>query len=221
MRFALRTKILLLVAGTVMGLAALIIFAMTTLTGQEVNRAIHDSVLTTDDVLSQFLHERSDRMREEARLLVLPSTTLKQYIQSPDHAPDQATIRDIAESLRQQMRADSAIITDRDGRSLGETDPAAPFLADRMTDPGVASAVDNKAWTGIVIRSGQLTLQASVPVAIGPEVWGTFTAYSTVDAGDCQTSENGVGRQRSRFCGTGSCHGRVPASAGHPPDAAK
>ena len=177
MRFALRTKILLLTAGTVAGLAALIILAMTALNEQEVNRSVHDGAKTTENVLTQFLNERSQSLLAESLMLVKPSTTLKQYLQMPD----QATVRDIANDLRGQLGADAALITDRDGRRLGQTDSTADYQGDCSHLPGLLVAMDGAAWTGVVSRNGKLTLQVSVPVAIGPEVWGTFTSYSALD----------------------------------------
>ena len=47
--------------------------------------------------------------------------------------------------------------------------------------PGVAIAIEGATWTGVVARDGKLMLQVSVPVVIGPEVWGTFTSYSALD----------------------------------------
>ena len=177
MRFALRTKILLLMAGTVAGLAALIIFAITLLNEQEVNRSVHDSAKTTETVLTEFLQERSQSLLAESLMLVKPSTTLKQYLQMPD----QATIRDIANDLRGQLGADAALITDRDGRLLGQTDSAENYMSDCAKLPGLLVALDGATWTGVVARNGKLMLQVSVPVAIGPEVWGTFTSYSALD----------------------------------------
>ena len=177
MRFALRTKILLLTAGTVAGLAALIILAMTALNEQEVNRSVHDSAKTTENVLTQFLNERSQSLLAESLMLVKPSTTLKQYLQMPD----QATIRDIANDLRGQLQADAALITDRDGRVLGQTDSTNNYKSDCAKLPGVSIAIEGATWTGVVARDGKLMLQVSVPVVIGPEVWGTFTSYSALD----------------------------------------
>lgn len=187
MQFVLRTKILLLMAGTVAGLAGLIILAMTLLNEQEVNRSVHDSAKTTETVLTEFLQERSESLLAESLMLVKPSTTLKQYLQ----LPDQATIRDIADDMRGQLRADAALITDRDGRLLGQTDSMENYKGDCSQLPGLLVALDGQTWTGVVARNGKLMLQVSVPVAIGPEVWGTFTSYSALD-GNLAQSLRGV-----------------------------
>ncbi len=178
MRFSLRTRILLLIAGTLTGLAALIVVAITLLARQEMNRTVRADVRATGGVLAQFLRDRSDSLQNQSRQIAR-QPVLKGYIQDTDRA----TLKDLADDYRQALRADGVALTDRDGRLLGETgvDPENAAPSDRAGEPGVAAAMSGTAWSGVEARGGALTLSISVPITIGPEVWGTLTAYSAIN----------------------------------------
>ena len=176
-RLSLSTKILLLVAGTVLGLTALVVIAVTILAGQEMERQVRLDVRSTGNILAQITRARSESLRNQTRLLA-DQPALKGYFQQADAA----TFADFAEDWRKQLHADGLLLTDRDGRALGASGTKITFREDLAGEPGVAAALNEGEWAGVVSRQGEMLLAVTVPVKIGPEVWGTLTAYSRMDS---------------------------------------
>lgn len=177
MYLSLRTRIWLLIAGTVSGLAIVIVLAITNLARQETNRTVRGDVRATGNVMAQFLRERSQGVEEQLTLLAR-QPSLKEYIQRSDGA----TLKDLAEDYRQQLHADSTLLTDRDGLVMGETDTVNSFRQDRHQESGITEALRGEKWRGVIMRHGQMTLAVTVPIVIGPEVWGTLSAYTPINA---------------------------------------
>ncbi|HZT42627.1 MAG TPA: HD domain-containing phosphohydrolase [Chthonomonadaceae bacterium] len=179
MQFSLRTKIWLLLVGTVTGLTSVTLVALTILSGWEIDNAVRNDVRTTGSVLGQFLHERSQMLQDDS-LLLARQTATRQLIGSD---ADRATFTDYARSWLKQLHADAARITDGQGRLLGETDTRTAFLADQTQDSGVLEALQGRIYTGVLQRKGRLMLAVTVPVAdpASKIVQGTFTAYSAID----------------------------------------
>jgi diguanylate cyclase (GGDEF)-like protein len=176
MKLSLRVKILLLIAGTATGLASVILLAFTLLVSREMARGVREDVRATGGVLGQLMRERSAVLLDQSRLIA-DQPVLRAALSTQDPA----TILDRARDYRKTMAVDEIIVTDRDGHVLGDTDGQSRPRADLSRDVGIAAALDNRPWQGIVGRAGHLMLAVSVPVKIGAYPWGTFTAYRAID----------------------------------------
>jgi len=176
MKLKLRAKILLLVAGTAVGLVSVILLAFTLLVSREMGRAVREDVRTTGGVLGQLMRERSAVLLDQARLIA-DEPALRAALSTHDPA----TVLDRVRDYRRKMGADEIIVTDRDGRALADTDGQAHPGAELAGDAGVAAAMDSREWRGVTARGGRLMLAVCVPVRIGAYPWGTFTAYRAID----------------------------------------
>ena len=177
MRLSLSVKILLLVAGSVAGLAALNAVTVTLLARQEIGSVVRADVRATGNGLAQTLRERSLSLDKQVQLLAR-QPALKGYIQ----AGDKPTLQDLAADYSKQMGAAGVALTDRDGKALADTLGPKRLGEDRSREPGVASALNESRWSGIVSRDGHLMIAVTEPIVIGPAVWGTFTAYGAIDS---------------------------------------
>jgi diguanylate cyclase (GGDEF)-like protein len=177
MKLSLRTKILLLIAGTTSGLAALVLATLGVLTQRGIDAAVHADARATGGMLTQLIHERTDTLTNECRLLAdLP------ILKAVAETGDPTTMSDTARDSLGQIDADSVMVTDRNGSLLAITDGGQPLKSMVSGDAGVAAAMNGGEWSGIVSRRGQLVLAVSVPIKMGPVVWGTFSAYRRIDS---------------------------------------
>ena len=175
-RLSLRAKILLLIAGTAVGLVSVILLAFTILVSREMGRAVQGDVRTTGGVLGQLMRERTSVLHDQSRLIAnVPA--LRETVATHDPA----TVLDHSRDCRQKMAVDEVIVTDRDGHTLADTDGEVRPGTDMSADAGVAAAMDSREWQGTVARGGRLMLAVCVPVKIGAYPWGTFTAYRAID----------------------------------------
>ena len=172
----LRAKILLLVAGTAVGLVSVILLAFTILVSREMGRAVQADVRTTGGVLGQLMRERTSVLRDQSRLIA-NEPALRETVGTNDPA----TTLDYSRDCRRKMAVDEVIVTDRDGHILADTDGKTRTGEDMSADAGVAAAMDNHEWQGIVAREGRLMLAVCVPLEIGAYPCGTFTAYRAID----------------------------------------
>lgn len=221
MRFSLRTKILLLIAGTVTGLATLLLLALTALAHREVGRAVRQDVRVTGGVLAQFVRERSAALQNQS-LLLARQPVLKASIGTGDPA----TVTDCIRDYLKQIGADAASATDQSGRLLAETDApgSGPSVsaAGRSLDSGVEAALRGETWAGVVAHNERLMLAVSVPVLepVSRYVKGTFTAYSAIDAKVASELKRALGSEVA-FVAQGQVRGaslplpaRLPLSQG-------
>ncbi len=176
MRLTLKTKILLLITGTALGLVSLILLAFTLLISREMDRAVRVDVRATGGVLAQLMREREDVLLSHSRLIVTDPPLVAALT-----THDPATVLDGMKEYRQKLGVDEMIITDRDGHTLGDTSGQAGRGSDLSREPGVAAALNEQPWQGVVARGGRLMLSVCVPVKIGAYPWGTFTAYRAID----------------------------------------
>ena len=176
MGLSLRAKILLLVAGTAVGLVSVILLAFTVLVSREMGRSVRADVRTTGGVLGQLLRERAAVLRGQARLIA-DEPALRAAISTHDPA----TVLERARDYHQKMSVDEVIVTGLDGHVLADSDDPAHAGADLSADAGVGAAMDNREWQGVVARRGRLMLAVTEPVRIGAYPWGTFTAYRAID----------------------------------------
>ena len=176
MRLNLRAKILLLVAGTAVGLVSVILLAFTVLVSREMGRAVQADVRTTGGVLGQIMRERTSVLRDQSRMMAdMPALHAAICTNNP------ATVLYEARGFRRKMAVDEIIMTDRDGNVLYDTDGQAYAGTDMSGDAGVAAAMDSREWQGIVAHGGRLMLAVCVPIRIGAYPWGTYAAYRAID----------------------------------------
>ena len=176
MGLSLRAKILLLVAGTAVGLVSVILLAFTVLVSREMGRSVRADVSATGGVLGQLLRERAAVLRGQARLIA-DEPALRAAISTHDPA----TVLERARDYHQKMAVDEVIVTGLDGHVLADTHDPAHAGADLSGDAGIAAAVGDREWQGVVARRGRLMLAVSEPVRIGAYPWGAFTAYRAID----------------------------------------
>ena len=190
MRLTLRAKILLLIAGTAMGLVSLILLAFTLLISREMDRAVRVDVRATGGVLAQLMRERGAVLLSQCRLVVTDPPLIAALT-----THDPATVQYGVKEYRQKMGIDEIIITDRDGHTLDDTSGQAAAGSDLSHEPGVAAALDDQPWSGIVARGGRLMLAVCVPVKIGAYPWGTFTAYRAIDPAVARSLKASLGTE--------------------------
>ena len=176
MRLSLRTRILLLIAGTATGLTAVILLAFTLLVSREMDRAVRADVRATGGVLTQLLRERGAVLLDQSRLIATDPV-----LRGALSTHDPATVLDSMRDLGKKMGVDELLVSDRDGRVMGDTGGQVKAGADLSRDAGVASALTDKPWSGIAAREGRLMLTVCVPVRIGGDPWGTLTAFRAID----------------------------------------
>jgi diguanylate cyclase (GGDEF)-like protein len=190
MRLTLRTKILLLIAGTAVGLVSVILLAFTLLVSREMDRAVRDDVRATGGVLAQLLRERSAVLLSQAQIIA---------DDPPLHAAlttrDPATVLDTVQDYQRKLSVEAVIVTDRDGRVLADTDGTFPAHAALASDAGVAAALDNRPWSGIKARQGRLMLTVCVPVKIGSDLYGTFTTFRAIDPAAANSLHDALGTE--------------------------
>lgn len=192
MRLTLRTKILLLVAGTVTSLALSLMGAISLLASREINRTVRRDVAVTGGVLTQLLDEHATALTDKC--LLLASQPRLKYLRD---AHDEQTVADSLSEWLPQMHASAALLTDQDGKLLGATDSAVVELRDGQHDPGVTRALQGQSWAGVVTRGEKLMLEVSVPVVDGvsKEVLLTFTVFSAIDAEVAQQLKKAIGSE--------------------------
>jgi diguanylate cyclase (GGDEF)-like protein len=197
MRVSLHTRLLLLVAGTVAGLSVVSLLVVGALVRREVTESVRRDVRTTGTVLGQLVRERGGALQSRCEILA-NQPALKQYIfgqQGHAAREDWPTVSGYATECREQMHAGSVLITDRDGRPIGESDSTSPDRASRAGEAGVASALRNAPWFGIVPRSNRASLAAAVPIIdpVNRSVQGTITAYIDIDSTIAAEMKQAVG----------------------------
>lgn len=197
MRISLHTRLLLLVAGTVAGLSILALLVVGALVRREVTNSVRRDVRTTGMVLSQLVRERGGALQSRCEILA-SQPALKQYIfgqQGSAAREDWPTVSGYATECREQLRVGAILITDQEGRPLGESDSTAPDRANRGGEPGIASALRNVPWFGIVPRQSRVSLAATVPISepVSRTVQGTITAYLDIDSSIAEEMKKAVG----------------------------
>ena len=209
MRLTLRLKILLLIAGTAVGLVSVILLAFTLLVSREMDRAVREDVRANGGVLAQILRERSSVLLSKAQVVGDDPP-----LQGVVGTGDPPTVLDVVQHYEERLGAGAVIVTDRDGGVLADTDGTFPIHAVLKQDPGIAAALGGLSWSGITFRHGQLMLAVSVPVRIGSTVYvaGTLTAYRPIDSAVAQELHESLGTEIAFLD-----HGQVVGASCHLP----
>lgn len=217
MRLSLRAKLLMLIAGTVTGLSAILLLGLMALTAREIDRSVRANVRATGRTLEQMMRERNTAQKSQcsmfARQPVLKAllgvkdstdptleTSAAGTAQSELLKPDDTTVTDSLREYLREMGADAALLTDRNGRRLGyasrfETSEHTIVPEGFVREPGVVAAKQGESWSGVLERGDSLSMAVSVPVTINQEVWGTFTAYHTIGAGEVNVLKGILGSE--------------------------
>src|SRR5437660_11281822 len=94
-----------------------------------------------------MMRERSAAL-ESRCLTFVRQPVIKAYLAAPEGQargatvrPDAATIADSLGEYLKELQVSAAVITDRDGRSLGESGTARPAGSDRSHERGVSEAL--------------------------------------------------------------------------------
>lgn len=190
MRLTLRLKILLLIAGTAVGLVSVILLAFTLLVSREMDRAVRDDVRATGGVLAQLLRERSAVLLSQAEI-ISDAPPLRAALSTQDPP----TVRDAVQDYRRKLGTEGILVTDRSGSVLADTDSKTDLHANMASSPGVAAALSGQSWSGITDRHGALMLTVCVPIRIGPYPYGTFTTYRSVDAAVAASLRDSLGTE--------------------------
>jgi diguanylate cyclase (GGDEF)-like protein len=182
---SLRTTILLLVTGTVAALTLLMLASVLLVARRAGSQAVARDFRATGEFLTQLLAEKTRSMTAVCTAMGGQPTFVAYLLNSGgiDAREHWLTVSDIAEQVRAGVGADTVVVTDQDGREIGESRVPSPRRTDRSRTPGIAAALDGKTWQGVVAENGQLTVAVAVPVFApgGEYVRGTFYAASALD----------------------------------------
>ncbi len=159
---------------------------MATLMGREIDRAVRHDVSTTGGVLSHLVRERGAALMSRCQILA-GQPALKIYFfgkDAKDARNDWATVTSYAFDSLAQLHASAAMITDQDGRALGESGTPIADRSLRTSNAGVVSALRGESWLGVAAHDGKLTLAVSVPILepVNHYVKGSLTAYSDIES---------------------------------------
>ena len=190
MHLSLRTKILLLIAGTAVGLVSVILLAFTLLISREMNRGVQADVRATGGVLAQLLRERSATLLSQAQIVAHDPP-----LQGAVGTADPATVLDKVHEYDRRLAGEAVIVTDRDGAVMADTEEASTAHPALAHDPGVTAALNGQDWSGITFREGRLLLTVSVPMRIGSYAVGTLTLYRPIDAAVASGLHESLGTQ--------------------------
>ncbi len=177
-------------------LAVTVLVGLAVYTSREINRAVRNDVHTASKVLAQFIHERSQSLRDQSQLLARQPALMMRLLGRGDQSkPDFATVTDSLKEWLSQMHADGAEMTDQDGRVVGNTDGSSGHGVDYSKEAGVAAALNGSLWSGVSVQNGKLMLVVTVPVVepVSKYVRGTFTTYSAIDSHVAEDLKGSVG----------------------------
>jgi diguanylate cyclase (GGDEF)-like protein len=182
---SLRTTILLLVTGTVAALTLLMLASVLLVARRAGSQAVARDFRATGEFLTQLLAEKTRSMTAVCTAMGGQPTFVAYLLNSGgiDAREHWLTVSDIAEQVRAGVGADTVIVTDQDGREIGESRSPSPRRVDRSRSPGVAAALEGKTWQGVVADDGRLAVAVAVPVFApgGEYVRGTFYVTSAID----------------------------------------
>ena len=183
MRFTLKTRLLLMIAGTFAALAITTLAAIAFLMDREVNRMVRNDVQASGNLLNYVLSKDSTELTKSLQMLSR-QPSLKGYIfgKGGIETPDYITVSDYAREWLQDLNASALVITDARGSILGQTDNTAQIEATLKREKGVAHAIEGSVWSGVEVRNDRLMLAVSVPVLVSSYSQGSITAYRAIDA---------------------------------------
>lgn len=196
MRFTLRTRLLLLIAGTFAVLALTTMAAVAFLMDREVNRMIRNDVQANGNLLTYVLHNDSAELTKALKMFSrVPSSKI--LVAGVGHdagtKPDYATVSDYAREWLHDLGATSVFITDTRGDLVGHTDPGVSRDSNFRLEKPVMEAIEGNVWSGVEMRDNRLMLAVSVPVLVSSYSQGAIVAYRPIDVTMAEALKKSLG----------------------------
>jgi diguanylate cyclase (GGDEF)-like protein len=170
-QLSLRAKILLLTAGSAVGLAILIMATMAVVSSRQIERDEQTRVRATSALITQVIALDTRAFELEGQLIAREQPVLLVI-----GTGDKATVKDTADDLRNRLGCDAVAITDPGGKVLGKTNDGVPPDSVSNLD-GVKLAEGGDVWSGVARYGDTVSHVVSVPIKTGGAVWGTLTIF--------------------------------------------
>lgn len=199
-RLSLRTRILLLVTGTLAGLAALLTLVLAGMTNREIDSAVRRDVHTTESFLAQMLEEHGASLQKQSELLA--KQPVMQSLFGAECNGDPKTIANSMGEFIAQLGATRVLVTDNEGLILADitadgqsdTQNIKAKTAERMILRMIAEETPQP-QRGVVMHHGKLMQAVSVPIKIAGYLRATFTAYAAIDTRTAVKLREAVGSE--------------------------
>ncbi|MGO8671227.1 MAG: HD domain-containing phosphohydrolase [Capsulimonadaceae bacterium] len=176
MKRSLRTRILLLIAGTTLLFAGSVYCTLAFLTGRAVEARVRQDVASNGAVFHNLIQDRVETLTNQCQLLAsLP------VVRASVQSHDPSTISDSSHDWQQMLQVDGVMFTGSDGRVYATSGWLARPDAGQA-DPGFASTQAGNVWSGIRERRGLPVLTVSIPVLVGSTVVGSLSASRPIDS---------------------------------------
>jgi predicted signal transduction protein with EAL and GGDEF domain len=163
-----------------LSLGTVLVFTTRAVTAQSLERAAQDFE-TTRIAFHRLVDSRAESAAAQIRLITdLP--VFRAHLTEPDLAADAATVGELADKYRRQLRAQFCIVTDARGKWIGRAgwpkgEPAA------LLRPTIGAALAGAPGRDVAAVRRQLFLVLSEPARFMDQVLGTMTvAYALDDA---------------------------------------
>lgn len=183
MLLSLANRIRLLVLAICAGLALSVLLAFQVLANRNVERTLKHDAENVSGILTNVVQGRRKLLASLTRFVATSPRTRELAL------TDEATVKAIVEGLRKDVGVDALVITDQDGKLLGQAGFASA-LSFSAKNPEFGSALHDKAWSGIGERAGSLQIIASEPLKIGEFVQGSVAAYISLGSKSTQDLTN-------------------------------
>ncbi|MBI1757573.1 MAG: diguanylate cyclase [Fimbriimonas ginsengisoli] len=174
MNLSLRWRITLAFCLLAAGATAAMAVAFAILGKRHVDQTTQQDSAQASALLTNLIRDRTLSLRSETQVVagtpMLKALVLRPYV-------DEATVDDVAQENLRRMRADALILTNRDGRIIGQSG-----LRARANEiPGIQAALRMETWSGVVATPTKLMLATTMPILNGDYVIGTATSMSALD----------------------------------------
>jgi signal transduction histidine kinase/CheY-like chemotaxis protein len=179
MNLSLRHKIQALLISVLAGLALLALGLFAVLQQRTVSKAVSSDQTRVQKFVERYTRKRSADMITRAQFVAdLP--TLKSAMLLGQVG--RATIHQRFLSYQEKLNASSFFITDETGQLITYQGSLWSDLKNPSRSPGVATAINGIAWSGIVIHDGIPLFGVSVPVKFGGYVKGSINIFDPIDS---------------------------------------
>jgi PAS domain S-box-containing protein len=172
------------VAAGLTAIAGISLVALLAATSEVVStRSLARSNADLAAALAAFNHlveARTEAAAKETRLVVeLP--TFRVVLTDINAARDSATMTDMVDEYRQKLGAAFCLVSDRDGRSLGQAGLVGSENPTAVLMPVVSAARSGRSASEIVTMGGALFLVVAEPARFAEEILGTLTVGFRLD----------------------------------------
>jgi signal transduction histidine kinase/uncharacterized membrane-anchored protein YhcB (DUF1043 family) len=150
--------------------------AVTRQAEQELRRGVDEA----GTVIEEYRRQLVDHFTREARLIAdLPRLKAAVDTRHP------TTVQPIAEEYQRELTADLLLVTDRDGRTLGEIASGNALTGSYGSLPGIKSAAEGRESSAFWPHAGGILQVVTVPIWIDPrqpEILGTLSVGVSLDS---------------------------------------